>query len=311
MGRAMELRKLRHFLAVLEAGSLGDAAKRLNISQPALSKSIQSLEQTIGGPLFVRSARGMIPTAVARAIELRVRIISAEVDRVQIEIREIREAGRGQIAIGAGPSFAQAVLPRAIGRLLQSSPNVEVVVIDGFIDSLIPAVRSGEIEFALLTLTSQIHEANIDTEVLVPRDRTVVVAGPQNPMASRRSVSIKDIWPGPWVLAREPDQLRRRLTDLFARADLPAPRAAVEFSSISFALGALRESNLVSFLPEILVRPDINKGALRAVQIPQLTWERSLGAVFRRGSSLTPAAKKLLAEIRRICHQQTGLARVS
>lgn len=299
----MEFKKIRHFLAVLEAGSLGDAAKRLNISQPALSKSIHSFEQTIGGPLFIRSPRGMIPTAAARAIELRVRIISAEVDRAQTEIREIREAGRGRIAIGAGPSLAQVVLPKAIGRLLQSSPNVEVVVIDGFIDTLLPAVRSGEIEFALLTLTPQIHEANIDSEILVPRDRTVVVAGPHNQVASRRSASLKDIWPGPWVLAREPDQLRRKLTDLFAGANLPAPRAAVEFSSISFALGAMRESNLISFLPEILVRPDVNVGALRTLQIPELTWDRSLGAVLRRGSSLTPAAKRLLGEIKRICRQ--------
>ena len=75
----MELTKLRHFLAVLETGSLGDAARRLNISQPALSKSIQSLEQSIGGPLFMRSPRGMTPTAMASAIELRSRIIAAEV----------------------------------------------------------------------------------------------------------------------------------------------------------------------------------------------------------------------------------------
>jgi len=296
----MELTKLRHFLAVLDAGSLGDAAKRLSISQPALSKSIQSLERAMGSPLFVRSARGMIPTAAASAIELRTRIIAAEVDRAEGEIQEIRQATRGRIAIGSGPSFAQSILPKAIATLLQTSSNVEVTVRDGFIDTLLPAVKSGEIEYALLTLSPQLQHPDIDTEVLIPRNKALVVAGAHNPLVSRRIVSLEDVWAGPWILAREPDQLRRKLTDFFSRAGLPPPVASLELGSIPLSLGALREGNLISFLPEILVRQDLAAGTLQPL-LPELTWERSLGAVFRRGSALTPAARKLLDEIRLVC----------
>jgi DNA-binding transcriptional LysR family regulator len=303
-GPQMDLRKLRHFLTVLETGSLGEAARHLSISQPALSKSIQSLEKIIGSPLFVRSARGVTPTTTARAIEVRARIISAEVDRAEGEIREIQEGRRGRIIVGTGPSFAQSILPRAIGRLLHTSPNVDVVVVDGFIDKLLPAVKAGEVEYALLTLSPQVQDANVDTEILMPRDRVVVVAGSGNPLLSRRNVSLKEIWSGPWVLAKEPDQLRSKLAELFSNVGLPPPHAAVEFSSILLALGALREGNLISFLPELLVRQGLNEGAFGAMRIPELTWERDLGSIFRRGSSFTPPARKLLNEIRGICRRQ-------
>lgn len=300
----MELKKLRHFLAVLEAGTLGGAARRLNISQPALSKSIQSLEQNVRSPLFIRSARGMAPTPTARAIAIRASIISAEVDRAEREIREIQNASRGRIAIGTGPSFAQSILPKAIGKLLQTSPSVDVVVVDGLIDTLLPAVKSGEIEFALLTLSPQTQETNISTEILVRRDRAVVVAGSRNPLVLRRNVSLAEIWASRWALAKDSDQLRRKLSELFSRANLPPPPATVEFSSISFALSVLRESNLISFLPEILVRRELTEGVLRTVRMPELTWERSLGTVFRQNASFTPAAQKLLNEIRIICKGQ-------
>lgn len=299
----MELSKLRHFLAVLETGSLGEAARRLNISQPALSKSIQSLEQVFGSPLFVRSARGMAPTAAASAIRERARVIATEVDRAEVEIREISGAARGRIMIGSGPSFAQSIVPRAIAKLLQASPKVEVVVRDGFIDTLLPAVKSGEIEYALLTLSPQLRQPDLDTEVLLPRNRALVVVGSHNPLLSQRSISLKDTLPGPWVLARQPDQLRQKLTEAFSGEGLPAPHPALELGSIPLALAALREGNLISFLPEILVRQDLSNGTLHQI-LPELTWERSLGAVFRRGSVFTAAACKLLDEIRAICRQQ-------
>jgi DNA-binding transcriptional LysR family regulator len=97
--------------------------------------------------------------------------------------------------------------------------------------------------------------------------------------------------------------LRRKLTEFFSRAGLPAPRPALELGSIPLALTALREGNLISFLPEILVRQDLSDGTLHQI-LPELTWERSLGAVFRRGSVFTAAARKLLDEIRAASRQQ-------
>lgn len=297
----MEFRKLRHFLAVIDTGSLADAARKSNISQPALSKSIHSLEQEIGSPLFNRSVRGMTPTTAARAIEKRIRIISSEIERTYQEIREIQGAARGRIAIGTGPTLAHTVLPKAVGRLLHKTPNVEISVVDGFIDTLLPAVESGAIDFALLTLTPLIRREDFETEVVIPKDPTFAVTNSQNPLASKRRLSLKDLHDQPWALVREPDQLRSKLNHLFAEANLSPPRLAVEFTSASIALGALRESHLISFLPDVLVRTEIQAGTLTALPVPQLSWNRSVGAVYRRGSQFSPAARALLTEVQAIC----------
>jgi DNA-binding transcriptional LysR family regulator len=97
---SMDLRQLRHFLTVVDCGSAGRAARRLGISQPALTKSIRSLERMLGAPLFTRSNEGMALNQFGRSLERRARSITIEVDRAEREIRELLGAERGRVVIG-------------------------------------------------------------------------------------------------------------------------------------------------------------------------------------------------------------------
>ena len=106
----IELRHFRAFLAVVENGSLGEAAKRLKISQPTLTHIIQGLERGLGGVLFNRSSQGMKPNALGRALEARARVIAGEVSRAHREIGELLDVERGQIVIGGGPVFAHPAI---------------------------------------------------------------------------------------------------------------------------------------------------------------------------------------------------------
>ncbi len=299
----MELRQLRHFLMILDCGSVGDAARLLKMSQGALSISIKSLERSLGAELFVRSKRGMAPTAFGRALELRARVIATEVTRAQNEIGETQEARRGRVMVGAGPTVATAVLPIAVPRFLDTSPNVEVVIVEKFFNALRSDLITGAIDFFLLTLSAKWIEPDLKSEVLLPKQRTMVVTSAKNPIALKRNVTAKEIWAGPWLMTERSEPIRNKFGELFQRAYLPAPDAAVEFTSVSMAKSLMRHRPYYAFLSELIVRDEVRAGILKPVRAPQLTWERDVGVVYRRNVPLNPAAQKLLDTIKEVCKE--------
>ena len=303
----MELRQLRDFLTVIDCGTLGDAARRLKVTQPTLTKSIQSLERSLGTMLFVRSKQGMAPTVFGRSLEIRARVISAEFDRARDEIGELAEVRRGKIAIGTGPTFARKVLPTALNRFLRIHPRVEVEVVEGFIDDLLPAIKTGRLEYILFTLSPRSQDPDLMSEVLLPGQATVI-ASTRDPIASQRKITPQQLLSYKWLLPRLSDQLRERLNMFFRRLDLPAPEPAIEFNSILLAKELLCEGGYLSYLPELLVSEEIKQGLLRALTIPGLTWKRSVGAISRRDIPLTPAARTLLEHIRSVCTEMRGAA---
>jgi LysR family transcriptional regulator, regulator for genes of the gallate degradation pathway len=296
----MELRQLKHFLAVVDAGSLGDAARKLRMSQSALTRSIQLLERSMGAPLFVRSLHGMTPTAYGHTLEMRARVIISETERTRDEFKELLGAQRGKITVGAGPAFSE-VLPLSIARFLASSPKVKIELLEGFVDPLFQALKAGHLDFVLMTLfPGQIDDA-LETEILLPNERAIIVASATNPLVQKRRVSAKQILPGPWLLSRRPDPFRYKLDELFLKAGVTPPEAIVECDSIHMMKNMLQKGEFLSLLSDVAVRREIDAGLLGIVRVPELTWTRDVGVVLRRGAPLAPAASKFLEAIRAVC----------
>jgi LysR family transcriptional regulator of abg operon len=304
----MELRQLRHFLKVLQTGSIGDAARQLGMSQPALSKSIQALERSVGAPLFTRSSQGMVPTAFAQSLENRARVISAEEERVHREVGELLGAKRGRIVIGTTPAFAEGILPLAAKRFLGTHPDVEIVVSDGFLDSLAPAIKAGKLDFAFLSMPHKLQDSDIREEVLLKRRRVFVIASGNHSLEAGRRIAPQDLCDQAWILPWHPDLLRRALTRSFENLNLPPPRPIVEFGSILFALRLMREGKFLSYFSELLIAKDLKEGYLKILNVPELIWVRDLGVIFRRDAPMMPAARDFLDCVRSVCaeYRQTG-----
>jgi DNA-binding transcriptional LysR family regulator len=300
----LELRQLRHFLAVVEGGSLGDAARQLQVSQPSLTKSIQALERSVGGALFERSVQGMRPTALGRCLEIRARVIAGEVGRAEREIHELLGAQRGKVVIGTGPSFAHAILPIALARFYKTHPAIEVTVIDGLLGNVLPLVKTGAIDYAFYVAPDHLAEDDLVHEVLLPRQRISVVTSAGNPLAAKHQVSAKEIWSQPWTLPIPPDYIREKLEMRFQQLGLPPPRPVVEYSSIYAAKSILRDGNFVALFMNMLVEDEIRRKDLCLIDVPEMTWEVDHGAIYRRDVLLSPAAQQLLEEIRAVCAER-------
>ena len=300
----MDLRQLTVFLAVIEAGSLGDAAKKLHMSQPALTKSIQALERSVGMSLFTRSRRGMALNALGRSLEIRARVIASELMRAKNELNEFRTEQKGRVVVGTGPGFAQSILPKAVVSFWQKFPRVEIVFIEDFAASAFEKLKIGELDYAFFTIPDAIDD-DLESEALL-REVALFVTAPNNPLASKRRITLQEIWPGPWVLGRPSDIFRKKLTETYTKIGMPAPDVAVEYGSTTMAKAIAREKHFIAFLSEEVVRAEFEAGLLKTLRVADFAWERKIGVIYRKGTPFTPAAQRFLDEIRTVCKSEGG-----
>jgi DNA-binding transcriptional LysR family regulator len=300
----LELRHLRDFLAVIESGSLGDAARRIHTSQPTLTRSMKLLEQAVGGAVFDRTPHGMRPTALGRALERRARIIMGEIGSAQRELDDLVSARRGKIVVGTGPMFALSILPRAVARFQAKFPNVDVTMIQAQMRQTLEGIKNGEIDCTFHSLPANLEPA-LAHRVLMRGARPVVVTRGDNPLASRRRISLKEIAAQPWMTPRRPDFFRERIEHVFTRAGIAPPPPAIEYSSIIGSVRFLLERrDLVSFYYDAFVDAVIGTERLARLHVPEIAWTASSSVIYRRDTPLSPAAAKLVESVRAVCAEQ-------
>ena len=302
----LEFRYLRDFLAVVENGSLGDAARRLKTSQPTLTRSVKLLEQSVGGAVFDRVPQGMRPTALGRALERRARIILGELGSAQREIDDLVEGRRGRVVVGTGPVFGAVILPRAIARFQAKSPHVDVAIVQAQMSQTLEGVKNGEIDCAFHSAPDGLASQDLAHRVLLRGQSVAVVARRGHPLAAKKRISLAEIARQPWLLPRRPDFLRLRFDRLFQRAGLTPPTSLIEYNSVTNAPRFLRENKmLVTFMVSTMVDDMIKSRALVRLDVPDFRWRTDSSVIFRRGVPLPPATTLLLDQVRAVCDELT------
>jgi DNA-binding transcriptional LysR family regulator len=300
----LEFRFLRDFIAVMESGSLGDAARRLKTSQPTLTRSVKLLEQSIGGAVFDRTPQGMRPTALGRALEKRARIILGELSSAQREIDDLVEGRRGRVVVGTGPVFGTMILPRAIARFHHKHPQIDVSVVQGQLRETLPGVVAGEIDCAFHSAPDGLGIQDLAHRVLIRGQSLAVVARRDHPLAAKKRIALAEIARQPWLLPRRPDFLRSRFDMVFQRAGVTLPTPFIEFNSVTAAPRFLREDKtLVTFLVNTMIEDMLKSRALVQLDVPDFRFRADSSVIFRRGMPLPPAATLLLDHVREVCDE--------
>lgn len=298
----MELRALDQFLVVAELGSFTAAAASLNLSQPAVTKTIRRLEAEVGAPLFERLPRGVALTTYGRSLARHARLIGNQLRQADAELEALKGGRSGQIRVGAGPSWMSQLLPRAVARLLVRSPDVRIQVMEGFDDSLKEALRQGDLDLVVVALQEGPDELGLTTRPLVD-DTLMVVARGDHPLRARKHLSLAELRDWPWILTGPHTLARQRLQRVFQRQGLRPPEPAVETDSIEFKFAFLRQSDHLSFHARRHLDEPVAHG-VAALRVADGSYERIAGLILREGAELGPAARALLLEIDRVCEEQ-------
>lgn len=293
----MDVRILRHFNAIVQHRNLRKAALALGLSQPALSQSVRRLEAELDVRLLERGRFGAVPTPIGEAFAAHAELILSDFARARDEVDALRGARAGSIVIGTGPSEATRLLPLALARLRARSPDVHVDVRHGLNEHLMPAVRRGEIEFALSSIPRFRQDDDLRHEVIW-HDRAAVIVRAGHPLTRRRKLKLADLLRYPWIQARRQEYERRAVDELFQAAGLPAPRMAIETTSITLIKAMVAETDYVTFAPHQCIHYEERGGVLTALSIGSAFWRRTVGITYRHNARLTPAGLALIAEIK-------------
>ena len=180
--------QLTHFLAVARAGNFTRAAEQLGLSQPALSRSIQKLEKTIGQPLFERQPRGVTLTEIGTFFMVRGNQIHELVDDT---LAEVTEAGnRGRIRLAVIPTIAPFLLPQVLRQFGRQHPDVKIQVQEDTTQNIVRLCKHGEVDLALVALP--ITEKYLDVEPLF-EEELVLVVPKGHELENKKRIRLSDI----------------------------------------------------------------------------------------------------------------------
>ena len=286
----MDVNRLRHFLAVIEHGSIGRAAEALNISQPALSKSIRRLEGSLDAKLVDRGPYGVSPTVFGESLAERARLILHEVRGAEQDIAALRDLKTGHVVIGAGPSIVPDLLPAAITALQVKRRGVRVTIREGLMDMQLDALGRGDIDITVGAFPESLSVEVTREPLLV--DTTRVIARPEHPLGTGRRRRLDDLCAWPWVLPAAPERVRDALNAAFEKEGLDPPQPDVETNSAHCMKSLVIATDFLSFMPSRLIRREVDAGLLMSVPIRNRTWERTIEIVYRAQTILSPAAPR-------------------
>ncbi|MDK7107550.1 LysR family transcriptional regulator, partial [Enterobacter hormaechei] len=146
MSFQIKFHQIRAFVEVARQGSIRGASRTLNLSQPALTKSIKELEEGMAAQLFVRRSKGVALTECGEGFYHRANLILEELRAAQDDIRQRQGELAGQINIGMGASISRSLMPAVITRFHAQHPQVNVRIMEGQLVSMINELRQGELD---------------------------------------------------------------------------------------------------------------------------------------------------------------------
>jgi DNA-binding transcriptional LysR family regulator len=295
----MELRDIEYFAVVAEHGSVRRAAEALDLSPPALSMSLRRLEKAMAAKLVVRTPKGVELTAVGSALLAQVRRIRLTLDDVTREAADLSQGRAGHLRIGTSSGNSELSLPEACSTLLMESPKVTVTVAVLDNDTLLPALRKGDLDLCVIHHSQQNPPPDLSL-VQVRQDEFVVYCAANHRLAKSKSLSIEDVAQERWAsTSASAYTASQSLSRVFDNHGLPSPRIALVSESGRFKRWVVANSDLLGVGLRRVIQADAPRLRLSILPVKNLGWVRAVAVAYRKGGYLSPAACRFIEILRK------------
>ncbi len=291
-------------LAVVDHGGVTAAARSLNVSQPALTRSVRQLEEALDVKLLARVGRGVVPTRFGRSLALHARTIEAELRHATRDLSDLRLAQGGHLAIGASPIGMATLVGPAVSRLHAARPGLTVDVRNDAFDLQLGALDRGELDIVIGTLAGGTDSyEHLVEEVLFQNTLSVIVRG-DHPLTQKTGLTFADLASETWVIARGSATIRQLVANEFRFEGSDPPRFAVETDSMLCVKGLLLSGDFVCANPPELFATEIERGVLCTLPLRWHSGARSIGFTLREHGTVTPAMSSLIEILRELGRQR-------
>ena len=265
ISRRLRLKDLHTLQTVAEAGSMAKASRLLALSQPAVSKAIADMEQTLGAALLDRTAHGVELTDSGRVLMARGRAIFDELREGVKDIQHLSDPTRGEIRVGTTEPIT-GFLSEVISRMSRAYPRITYQVAVSDTTTLVRELRERTLDVVITRWAPDEAIDDLAVEVLLNAP-LAVLADRRHPLLNRKKLSLADTVNELWTLSPADSFLGRIVGDVFRRQKLDLPKAVVTTLSIHMRLNMLASGRFLTMLPSRMVRQRANKAWLRALPI--------------------------------------------
>ncbi len=291
-------RHLEQLAAIVEFGTLNEAAKRLGTSQPALSRMITNLETRMGVQLFERSTRPLIPTEVGKKLANHGRTIKLTRQRALEDVQIVLGGMSGQLKIGAPPFLCERLVGDAISSFLQPRPDTEIKLIAEYFPQLERRVLLNQLDVVicpLRLLTSSKNDLSVEP---LFRDDHVIVGRADHWLSQKSEITARDLERATWISHSEHSMLQSDMAALLTSLGVSTLKFAFQSESAGAILEMLRNTDFLTVLPRYALRHSAAKDSLAPLPIHIGASAMSVGMVTPQNRLESPLLAAFSAHMR-------------
>ena len=302
IGRRLRLRDLHVLLTAVQCGSMAKAARRLAVSQPAISKAIADLEHTLGVRLVDRGPRGIETTVYGSALIRRGLAVFDELHQAVSEIEFLVNPTIGEVRIGCNESLSAALLPAVIDRLSVQHPAVTVHLsqMSRPITLEIQQLRERNVDLIIGRGIFPIPEDDMNAELLF-EEPLLVVAGVRSPWLRRRKLELAELVDAKWILYPPNEPPGMLVEEAFRLQGLAVPRPSVTTSSFHLRAALLAKGDYLTVVPACMLRVfNAKHMAVKSLPIDMGIQDRPVAVFTLKNRTLSPLAEIVIKSVRAV-----------
>lgn len=301
----MDFKRLRYALAVADEGNFVRAAERVNISQPALSRAVQTLEEELGFLLFDRGNRNVAVTVAGAAFFNHARRLLFDVRNMEHDLDLLRNGDSGRVAFGIGPLHSGALLPRMLRQVRAEQPGIIMSVSINNSNYLLDHLRAEDMEFFMsdVRLIEAAEDLIITHEC---RQYGGIYCRPGHPLLARQGITPPELLPYGMAAPTIPEVLMVQMNKLFRLPpgrDLPV---VLSCDSVHTLVDVVAECDLLLISSHAALAEAAELGRLVQVPVALPPLWADIATIRLRGRTLSPGAQRVLHTARAVLSQLAG-----
>ena len=283
---------LAQLAAVVETGGVTEGANLLGLSQPAVSRTLSTLEKRLGEPLFLPGRRPLIPTIIGQQLAAHGKVILEASRKASEAIVGFQTGSAGTVRIGGVPFFMDAFISRMVGQFQIQQPDIRVDQSYGNLPEIQAGLRSGQLDFAICPLGVVEPGSELHFTQILP-GRNVVAARARHPLFKKKSITSNDLLCHPWIAPLPGSPLLADLHSILLSIGMTEVNVRYSGGSLLSVLNYLEETDALTVLPQSVLFAFRQTGQFKTIPIKIPQPQRSLGILMLRHAPSLPASEKL------------------
>ncbi|SVB01961.1 uncharacterized protein METZ01_LOCUS154815 [marine metagenome] len=276
----MDLRQLEMFQAIVESGSFTKAGQRLHVSQSAISRQINLLEEELGVQVLMRSNKRVFLTEAGKTLLKHCYRIFRDIEEAVLAVSQNEMVGRGTLRVGGGMSVCSFLLPQILREYKTLYPNIALTVTTGTSEPTILKIRNNEVDVGVLTLPVESQDLEVTS---VFREEMVVVTSQNHPLSKKTEVTPEEIASMPLILFEQGSNTRKIIDQFFEKHDI-SPQIIMEMENVEIIKPLVDIGLGITIIPYQPIVREVEAGTLHFLRIAGYPLYRELGLVILKMS---------------------------